>query len=431
MTSTAAPLTPDNTTSAGGGGGGGGEEQTMTDQKLAVICILSVLSVFGTVGNGLVLYVFSSKGNKVTSTIFILALAWTDTFTCSVIIPLTIAFTAREADMGFDFLCKFYTFLITFNVPLAAFIMVAIAVDRYFSICHPFLHAVTPRRARITVVILCTFTFLLGSIPAIGCGYKFRPFAVALNETAFGEESTERTTSAVEETTTTTPTTREAGGLITTEAFTSGVDEPLEGSWACEPPGEYLSMEFIQHYQKFYASLFLLAVIAVFIIYALIYRSVVRRREWRRRQRSNRPPGKSPVSVTVAAETEEMEMSTRNGNASAVNGGNGSGGGGENGCNETQLLNSTDKKASKERRDFNFLANIRTAAMLFVVTLVFIVSFLPAWLMAVNVVTFHVVVFYLYFIYNVANPVIYAFMNHAFRKELKRVFQRGLNLCRV
>ncbi|KAL8623267.1 hypothetical protein ACOMHN_052199 [Nucella lapillus] len=34
-------------------------------QKITVICILSVLGVFGTVGNGLVLYVFSSKGNKV------------------------------------------------------------------------------------------------------------------------------------------------------------------------------------------------------------------------------------------------------------------------------------------------------------------------------------------------------------------------------
>jgi cholecystokinin A receptor/hypocretin (orexin) receptor 2 len=31
------------------------------------------------------------------------------------------------------------------------------------------------------------------------------------------------------------------------------------------------------------------------------------------------------------------------------------------------------------------LANIRTAAMLFVVTLVFIISFLPAWLMAIQV----------------------------------------------
>ncbi|KAL8558127.1 hypothetical protein ACOMHN_047972 [Nucella lapillus] len=376
---------------------------------------------------------------QVTSTIFILALAWADTFTCSVIIPLTIIFNARDTDLGFAFLCRLYQFLITFNVPLAAFIMVAIAVDRYFSICHPFLHAVTPRRARFTVIFLCTFTFLLGTIPAIGVGYNYYPPSTQGQNKSSGEDS--ESTTAVETSTVSALSTEGVevhaesgggggGGVGGGEGGGGG------GFWLCQPPGEYLSMEFMKTYQKFYASLFLLAVIAVFIIYALIYRSVVRRREWRRRQRSNRPPSKSPVTVTVAAEAEEMELSTRNGTTTAANGGNNGGSStvstaNKNGCNETQLLNSTDKKASKERRDFNFLANIRTAAMLFVVTLVFIVSFLPAWLMAVEVVNFHEVVFYLYFIYNVANPVIYAFMNHAFRKELKRVFQRGLNLCGV
>jgi cholecystokinin A receptor/hypocretin (orexin) receptor 2 len=63
---------------------------------------------------------------QVTSTIFILALAWTDIFTCSVNIPLTIILVANDNDLFCDFLCKFYHFCITFNVPLAALIMVAI-----------------------------------------------------------------------------------------------------------------------------------------------------------------------------------------------------------------------------------------------------------------------------------------------------------------
>ena len=68
------------------------------------------------------------------------------------------------------------------------------------------------------------------------------------------------------------------------------------------------------------------------------------------------------------------------------------------------------------------VANIKTAGTLFVVTIVFIIAFLPAWLMASGVVEMNVIVFYMYFIYNVVNPFIYAFLNQNFKTELKRIF---------
>nr|KAG5710015.1 hypothetical protein BaRGS_030091 [Batillaria attramentaria] len=107
-------------------------DRVSPEEKLVVVCMLSVLCIFGLCGNGLVLYVFSSKGNKVTSTIFILALAWTDFITCVAVIPFTIASVAVDSHLRYDFVCKAYNFLITCSVPLSAFIMVAIAVDRYF-----------------------------------------------------------------------------------------------------------------------------------------------------------------------------------------------------------------------------------------------------------------------------------------------------------
>ena len=73
----------------------------------------------------------------------------------------------------------------------------------------------------------------------------------------------------------------------------------------------------------------------------------------------------------------------------------------------------------------NALANIKTASMLFVVSLVFIVAFLPAWLMALQIVPYLKIVFYSYFVYNVANPFIYAFMNPTFRRDSQNV----LNHC--
>jgi cation transport ATPase len=81
---------------------------------------------------------------------------------------------------------------------------------------------------------------------------------------------------------------------------------------------------------------------------------------------------------------------------------------------------------TKDRKDHDRLANIKTAVMLFIVTIVFILAFLPAWLMAHRWITFYNVIFYMYFVYNVANPVIYAFMNQMFRDNMCKIF----NSCR-
>ncbi|WAR15811.1 hypothetical protein MAR_030405 [Mya arenaria] len=77
----------------------------------------------------------------------------------------------------------------------------------------------------------------------------------------------------------------------------------------------------------------------------------------------------------------------------------------------------------KSVREKHRIANIKTAGILFIVTTVFMIAFLPAWLMATKLIPPNMIVFYSYFIYNVANPVIYAFFNQTFQKEMKLVFK--------
>lgn len=226
------------------------------------------------------------------------------------------------------------------------------------------------------------------------------------------------------------------------------------------------SAEFTELYQKIYISFYIISLLAVFTLYFFIYRSVAERREWRRKQKSF---SHSPMAVnsTVTAadndkiakdvfarDAEHLELAPQNCSAShSSSRENGGGNESDNAAESTAAdLNKTkpearalikncghengvdgsaaERKTNRERRDFNFLANIRTAIMLFVVALVFIISFLPSWLMATHLIEYEIVVFYMHFVYNVANPVIYAFMNQSFRKELKRVFQRGTHLLR-
>ena len=92
---------------------------------------------------------------------------------------------------------------------------------------------------------------------------------------------------------------------------------------------------------------------------------------------------------------------------------------------QSHPINSNSSKRqdpNKERRDNNRLPKIKTAVTLFIVKLVFIIAFLSAWLMALKVVDFKVVIFYMYFVYNVANPIIYAFMNKMFHENLAKLF---------
>lgn len=67
-------------------------------------------------------------------------------------------------------------------------------------------------------------------------------------------------------------------------------------------------------------------------------------------------------------------------------------------------------------------AHIRTAGMLFVVTVVFVLTFAPAFFMSFDVVPYNRLIFYVYFFNNVANPVIYSFMNSYFRHHLYPMF---------
>lgn len=65
---------------------------------------------------------------------------------------------------------------------------------------------------------------------------------------------------------------------------------------------------------------------------------------------------------------------------------------------------------------------VKTAAMLFVVTFVFALTFLPTTAMSSRLISYHPVVFYMYFFNYVANPIIYSFMSENFRKQLKNLF---------
>lgn len=68
------------------------------------------------------------------------------------------------------------------------------------------------------------------------------------------------------------------------------------------------------------------------------------------------------------------------------------------------------------------LQNMKTAAMLFVVADVYIITLIPAMLMAIGVIPMYLPIFYMYYVNNAINPIIYCFMNPAFREDVQNFF---------
>ena len=72
----------------------------------AVVYMLSLLSLVGTAGNALVLYVFMRRKDRLVSTVYIISLAVVDFTTCLIVIPFTVFMELLKFDVNSDFVCK-------------------------------------------------------------------------------------------------------------------------------------------------------------------------------------------------------------------------------------------------------------------------------------------------------------------------------------
>ncbi|XP_062577867.1 cholecystokinin receptor type A-like [Saccostrea cucullata] len=351
------------------------ENAELDMQTYIAIGYMSIFSVVGTIGNALVLYVFPRYKKKHTSTIFILTLAGVDFVTCCVTIPFAIATEAANFQLKYDIICQIYLFLITTTVPFSASIMVAIAVDRYLCIVYPFKHAIimTIRRAKIVVGSLCAFASLLG---IICCShYRITPVPMLI---------------AVYQNITLLP--------------NSSISYTTRYDYVCLPQ----ETKFFYIYQKIYSSLFGMCALIIIILYGMIYRSVLARR---------RKKNAEQTRITFLNNIDETNVQ----DAHKV----------EERCNKAVQKNGNTQISigdvilklggvSKARLEKMRIANIKTTFLLSIVALVFIVAFLPSWLVALKVLPLNIIVFYMYFIYHVVNPVIYAFLNEKFREQLSQ-----------
>lgn len=410
---------------------------------------LGLLGVTGTAGNAVVLFVFSRTKEELVSTVFIIALACVDLATCLVVIPLTMYMEHVDFRTSNDLLCKSYEFLITSHIPFSALVMVCIAVDRYVCICHPLAKLFTIARARAVTALTAVLAAVLGLLASLTYGvYTVKQ---TVPEYLVGDLTGDSNNASVllqndnsldyscgpPNCTTPSidvpflsqgPTDRVALMEaycrhlinIVRDKFGKAAAAALECPTVtvnytghCRPTEVLLSDRFLIRYGMCYHAVFATCLALAFVLYALIYRSVLRHRAGQQKRRSKCLEMVVFVNQQgTASQSEQRRESMATDAARRPSNG---------WCRER--IDSFFSEAAR-RSYARYRANAKTAAMLFVVTVVFGLSYMPALLILLGLFSHQNNLFYLYFANNASNPVIYSFMNRNFRDNLKAALKK-------
>ncbi|XP_060068515.1 neuropeptide FF receptor 2-like [Ylistrum balloti] len=107
----------------------------MARQLLPVTIFVCILMCFGLLGNPVVVYVYLFRWKATSIKYFIGSLATLDLITSGLCMPLEIVFLTNPITANDSVLCRILRLSRAFTSMAAAFILLAIAVDRYMRVC--------------------------------------------------------------------------------------------------------------------------------------------------------------------------------------------------------------------------------------------------------------------------------------------------------
>ncbi|XP_046570768.1 orexin/Hypocretin receptor type 1-like [Haliotis rubra] len=131
------------------------------------IVFVAVCMLVGVVGNSLVCYVYLRKFKPSTTRCFIVTLAILDILNCSLSIPLKIVQMRYHATFGLSNFCRVSTMTVTLFSLASAGVLLPVAVDRYLKICKPFVRQMTIFHAKAGCGAACAAALVLTIPPAI------------------------------------------------------------------------------------------------------------------------------------------------------------------------------------------------------------------------------------------------------------------------
>lgn len=359
-------------------------ENNEAKQKLGAILFIGIVLLVGFLGNMLVCIVYHLKFAPSTSKYFIMSLAIFDLLSCTIALPGEIIDLRFDYHFNIPTFCRVMRFTITLSTCASVVLLVAIAVDRYRKICRPFENQMSLKETKLWIGL------------AVGVALSLALPTILL----YGQKS----------------------GTI------AGVETS-----DCSFDKKYRDTLFPKVYLGITGALCLLSFVILIVLYVFIVVKVWKQRQKRKRMymltmKGNPPVTSSTASLAEAAKKKDC-LTVKTVEAETELPENGS-------AFDIRLLNPEAKQRSKAQQK----QTIKTTVMLFLVTLVFIISFIPHFALQIlsilspgYVTKIHcspaaLVAFKLflrsYFINCSSNPIIYSFCNDKFRAECKALLSK-------
>ncbi|KAK7098897.1 hypothetical protein V1264_003114 [Littorina saxatilis] len=404
-------------------------------QFIAFAVMVSFCSLLGTLGNVPVLIVYSAKNERRTANTFIKTLAVIDLVVCAIIMPYSIIMELHLVTS--DIVCRMFEFVRHVSIIASNLTLVAIAVERYVAVCL-IGHRLTVYHLNQGIFVVFGVSVLV-AIPSMGI------FAAVTKEEVKDVNC----------------------------AFHHNFDDDF---YFCHFTTSLLGPDLSRAYQAALMILFFLTFIAIVVFYAIVY-SALWKRAKRRSLLQSFKIDLEPSSVTLKEKKTTIELSVP-GSTVVGKEGVGGGGGGEVGKGEGQkkepqpsdelmlyLGNEASECSSDEQvsrlaassadlqswakneegsnpssptvmtttirrvtHGSRTVMHRRTARMLFLCSVVFLLTWLPFWVDVFNH-THRLFLRYLFFLGNASNPLVYGIANPHFRRSFLKLLTGFMPRC--
>lgn len=375
----------------------------------------------GAPGNALVFYVYLWKWRKSTARIFILALAIFDMINCFLTVPMEITFTFRLIILDIPLLCKMSRFITFWMNNCSSFTLVGIVIDRYWRICRPLQPQMTTHQAKRIVFAAILLGFACSWPALVVYGTQTLPIPISKNLIVVGK--------------------------------------------SCIVEDKFLTDD-MKVYPLAFTSVLLIGNVAIDIFFVIAYvligvqvlkhgqfsKEYAKQQNWRKGSTSSSTEDDDDNRNQPGGSLLSRLSKLSNGNGSKSSG---SGKSRKHSHQKIDTLELKDKRAMfTKQRSVSVGSQSKTAAerrmraqrttfMLSMVTLLFVLSFIPYCVLVIiryvrpnfyftlsdSSKSVYQVFFRSYLLSSAVNPIIYSFVNSRFRKECKKALQ-ALFICK-
>lgn len=151
---------------------------------LPVTAFIGFESLFGLVGNILILFVYGKRYEQSNFRLFVLFMAMIDLTSCLTTLPGEMFSQTNWYKYKYSWICKIKSFLNVMTVWASASILVILGFDRYRKICRPLLWQIQPRLAKRACCISIVLSTIAASPALLLWGkqtYTYEYFGIHLN----------------------------------------------------------------------------------------------------------------------------------------------------------------------------------------------------------------------------------------------------------